>query len=95
MDDLLDKTIPGPFIFHEDGGHGWLEVPTALVMNLGCKISGYSYVRNDKMYLEEDCDADEFFTKFMARYNTRPTYSNQYDGDYSRIRSYRHYEGRT
>lgn len=42
-----------------DPGHGWLVVSHALIVELGIqdKISGYSYMTHDKVYLEEDSDA--------------------------------------
>jgi len=47
--------------YHRDPGHGWLEVPSALVLKLGFRnqISEYSYLDEDRQlfYLEEDCDA--------------------------------------
>jgi len=47
------------FTFHADPGHGWLEVEFSDLeeLNIQEKISGYSYVRGNKVYLEEDCDA--------------------------------------
>jgi hypothetical protein len=52
------------FNFHADPGHGWLEVPAALVRELGiaAQISAYSYISQDgrTAYLEEDCDAYKF-----------------------------------
>ena len=46
--------------FYADPAHGWLEVPTQELHDLGIagKISSYSYIsRARKMsYLEEDCD---------------------------------------
>ncbi len=49
--------------FHEDPGHGWLEVPTEECYKLGIlsKISSYSYRGKneegvDCLYLEEDDD---------------------------------------
>ena len=48
--------------FYTDSGHGWLEVPLAELRELGIadKISGYSYIRGDFAYLEEDRDAGIF-----------------------------------
>jgi hypothetical protein len=45
--------------FHDDPGHGWLEVPTVLldVLGLAQRISAYSYRSGDTVFLEEDCDA--------------------------------------
>jgi hypothetical protein len=44
--------------FHTDPGHGWVEVPHTLIkkLNIGDRISGYSYMTRDAAYLEEDCD---------------------------------------
>ncbi len=47
------------YTLHTDPGHGWLEVEKAELVKLGIadKISGYSYMKGDTAYLEEDCDA--------------------------------------
>ena len=47
-------------IFHTDPGHGWLEVPVKEVRNSGVPISQCSYIKGDKAYLEEDCDAPAY-----------------------------------
>jgi hypothetical protein len=46
--------------FHTDPGHGWLEVDLALVRRLAVHVSQFSYVKGNKAYLEEDCDAPRF-----------------------------------
>lgn len=53
--------------WHIDSGHGWLEVSKAKLKSLGIadKISGYSYQKGDKAYLEEDCDAGLFFEAYF------------------------------
>jgi hypothetical protein len=50
------------FYFYTDPGHGWLEVPRALLQELGIaeKISAYSYQRGETVFLEEDCDLSRF-----------------------------------
>jgi hypothetical protein len=51
------------FNFYHDPGHGWLEVSKADLDNVGlseAQISGYSYRKHDRYYLEEDCDASLF-----------------------------------
>lgn len=50
------------FYFYTDPGHGWLEVPRALLHELGIaeKISEYSYQRGDSVFLEEDWDFSHF-----------------------------------
>lgn len=59
---------PATINFHEDGGHGWLEVPKYIVKALGIaeKISGYSYMKDDRVYLEEDCDLSIFLDALTA-----------------------------
>jgi len=46
------------YTLHEDGGHAWLEVKRSELIALGIldKISGFSYEKDDAVYLEEDCD---------------------------------------
>ena len=50
--------------YHQDPGHGWVEVPLSLLerLNLLGKISAFSYVDADKRlaYLEEDADLSLF-----------------------------------
>ena len=46
--------------FIEDPGHGWLEVGRAEIDRLGVSVSSYSYIRGDKVFLEEDCDMGAF-----------------------------------
>ncbi len=48
--------------FHEDPGHGWLEVPHSMIEKLGIssQISSCSYQDARNAYLEEDCDLSLF-----------------------------------
>ena len=50
--------------FISDPGHGWLEVPTLEIAQLGiaAEISSCSYISgaNTHVYLEEDCDMAVF-----------------------------------
>ena len=82
--------LPQEFIFHEDPGHAWLEVPLHALHSLGIseKITSFSYKSNGKAYLEEDVDAMTFikawlvsqrrpendFTYFKARCRTAYTH---------------------
>ena len=45
--------------FHSDPGHGWVQTNINQIKELGIgpKISKYSYVKGQDVYLEEDCDA--------------------------------------
>jgi hypothetical protein len=53
-----------PHTFWSDPGHGWLEVSyqDLIVLDIFGKISGYSYRKGDKVYLEEDMDAGTYIT---------------------------------
>ena len=54
---------------YDDPCHGWVKVRKGLLRVLGIedKISGYSYVRKDHAYLEEDCDFDVLCTALETR----------------------------
>jgi hypothetical protein len=51
-----------------DPGHGWLEVPRGLLEVLGIQdqITGYSYINNGYVYLEEDLDMSTFVRALKA-----------------------------
>lgn len=55
--------------FYSDAGHGWLCVSKKKLVKLGIddKISGFSYVRNDNVFLEEDADAPLFLNEMKKR----------------------------
>lgn len=48
--------------YFQDPGHGWLEVPRShlQILLVADKITEYSYVHGDNVYLEEDCDMMTF-----------------------------------
>lgn len=50
------------YTYFTDPGHGWLRVKHAELRALGIanKISPYSYMKGDYVYLEEDCDMATF-----------------------------------
>jgi hypothetical protein len=50
------------YIFHTDGGHGWLAVKRKELeaLNILDKITWASYQKGGTVYLEEDCDAGTF-----------------------------------
>jgi lipocalin len=54
----MNKTLT----FHADPAHGWLEVTRADIeaLNIAHKISRYSYQKDDRIFLEEDCDATHY-----------------------------------
>ena len=53
---------PRCYTYHQDPGHGWLEVPLQELTALGIQqqITSFSYMQADKAYLEEDCDMPVF-----------------------------------
>jgi hypothetical protein len=84
--------VQDSYVFHEDSGHGWLEVPSREIkaMGLGGRITPCSYVFQDKAYLEEDVDAGTFLN--MRKLLPKPVsiQHNYLDGR-CRIRNYPHY----
>ena len=46
----------------QDPGHGWLEVPRAMLtaLDIQDRITPYSYLRGSMAYLEEDLDMHTF-----------------------------------
>lgn len=54
--------------YHQDPGHGWLEVPLKHIdaLQLRDRISCYSYQKGASAYLEEDCDAAVFMSAARA-----------------------------
>ena len=86
----MDKKLT----FHYDAGHGWLEVDASELERLGIagQISGYSYKRGSRAYLEEDCDVLLYIeTASRAGLIKKSDFHDVYDGDYSPIRDYDRY----
>lgn len=57
------------FTFHTDPGHGWLEVTTRQLKEVGLTpgdFTAYSYQRRDTLFLEEDVDASIFLRTWEA-----------------------------
>ena len=86
--EMKDRIYP----FHEDAGHGWLEVPVKYLWDLGIrdKITSCSYRSEDydTAYLEEDLDAGTFLdTVYGKDYKEQHRHLERVDdGDYSFIR---------
>ena len=77
------------YTFHSDPSHGWIEVPVADLQELGVsldKISNYSYVSNDTLFLEEDCDAGVFLEAFRAKHKRDPEITFKDTNDQSFVR---------
>jgi len=78
------------FTFFTDPGHGWLNVTTADCLDVGLSLaafSRYSYRRNEKLYLEEDCDAAKFIAAYTAKYGAAPTFKESHTNRDSIIRT--------
>ena len=73
-----------------DPGHAWLKVPVKklLELNIADKISGYSYLRGEYAYLEEDMDA---YTFLQAVGKKPDDYKSTHTNKDSRVRSYYSY----
>lgn len=48
------------YIFYQDEGHGWLQVPKAEAEAMSLPFTPYSYICGENVYLEEDCDMTMF-----------------------------------
>jgi len=85
------------FIFHTDGGHGWLEVykHEIKMLKISKEITGYSYMDGNKVYLEEDLDAGTFITaweKFTGRQFEEGRVFTEIYRENTPIRSYKSYK---
>ncbi len=62
------KKVGPDFVWHTSPSHGWLSVPRKLLneLNLLSQITPYSFQNGNRVYLEEDVDAQTFITAFEA-----------------------------
>ena len=62
------------FKHYQDPGHGWIAVKTGLLIELKIahKISGFSYLKGNTAYLEEDSDAGTFFRAYEEKFGSKP-----------------------
>ena len=62
---------PARIIFHEDSGHGWLEIPKFMAKELSIvpDITPFSYQNTDSYFLEEDSDMSLFFKAVEMDYD--------------------------
>lgn len=60
--DVKRRLKSTPAVFWNDPGHGWFEANYSdlVLLDIHRIISGYSYRKGDKVYLEEDCDAAKY-----------------------------------
>lgn len=82
----------GEYVFHSDPGHGWLEVDIAELKRLGIaqQISGYSYRRGSRVFLEEDSDATKFINAKKER--NEPVRFKESYSEHTPIRGYPHFK---
>ncbi len=80
--------------FFADAGHGWLKVSIEELEKLGIenKISGFSYMRNNFAYLEEDGDLSLFFEAKKFTAIDFDKVCKTHNSNYSTIRSYNGYD---
>lgn len=90
--------------WYTDPGHAWLQVPKAVLKELGIqhKISGYSYMKDADAYLEEDCDAGIFVDACAAYFGVDAAglyqslgsgkHSDNYSDQGSPVRNYESYK---
>ena len=84
------------FTYYTDPAHGWVKVPKKLIvdLNIGDKISKYSFVRNNHVYLEEDMDFMTFETA-MKHHNRQFNLTVKHTNRSSKLRSYDSYSPST
>lgn len=77
---------------YADPGHAWAKVKFSEIVKLGIhdKISQYSYVRGDSVYLEEDSDLS-VFVDALLKIGIKPYWVQHHTDKSSKIRSYMHY----
>lgn len=68
------------YVFHCDPGHGWLAVKRSELVFLGIleKITPYSYMKGDTVYLEEDLDAATFMQAYQKKFGKELNYRSSH-----------------
>lgn len=83
------------FQVYNDPGHGWIKVPTRLLIELDIDqvISSFSYLSRDgkNAFLEEDCDATLFIDAMRER-GIEPEFRDNYADNRSKVRCYPGYQ---
>lgn len=79
--------------FYADQAHGWLKVKRSelIDLNILSEITGYSYQKNDYVYLEEDQDLSTFIRAMEAK-NVQVQFMEHYSSRESRIRYYNNFQ---
>lgn len=78
---------------YTDPGHGWAEVKLSELdrLDITHKISRYSYVKGDTVFLEEDCDLAVYLAALRAAGEAFEFEEHHTNGD-SRIRNFNSYK---
>lgn len=81
------------YIYHQDPGHGWLEVPLEDLIEYGVRnqISSYSYRDGSTAFLEQDRDMILFVNAYRLRHGCEPVMREQVTSKDSKIRKLRGY----
>lgn len=68
------------YVYHSDPGHGWLAVKKSELTELQImqEITGYSYMKGETVYLEEDCDMTTFCRRFEQIFKQKPKIRDSY-----------------
>ena len=70
------------FNFITDNSHGWMEVSLTEYPEAKNYASGFGYINGDKIYLEEDEEAENFIYHLMSM-GENPTFNEKvYDGQW-------------
>lgn len=78
--DLRYRMKNKTYIFHSDPGHAWLAVKKSELTELQIMqaITGYSYMKGETVYLEEDCDMTTFCRRFEQILGQKPKFRESY-----------------
>ena len=79
--------------FISDPGHGWCKAPVKLLQKLELleRVSPYSYIRGDYVYLEEDCDLSLLMLAARDKGIALAFRERNSPERPSRVRNYEHY----
>jgi len=85
------------FKYHTDNAHGWVEVTKKLLERLGIddKITSYSFINENKVFLEEDGDLTVFIDRYEEITGKSPEFIRGVHQDNHIIRHYESYKIKT
>jgi hypothetical protein len=85
--------VQDSYVFHHDFSHGWLEVPAQEIKAIGVekRITLYSYLNKDMVYLEKNIDARTFLDMRILLPNPISLQNNFMDGRCF-VRNFPHYK---